>query len=276
MRTEAFIGLGSNVGDRLGLLAAALVAIDAEAGVRVLRVSHAYESTPWGVTDQPLFANAVALVAFDGEADSLLTIMTRIEASLGRVRGESDGPRTIDLDLLLFGDEEWDSSSLVLPHPRLLERDFVVTPLLEIAPGAALPDGRPVDPGVAVEGRILGVLGAVPGYEDVTGPPDEPEPEDAGPEPTEAEAVGEWVAVGPRRYERNAPNTSTDFELLFYENVLKQAGIPCRYYPHRPNEGFATFPGLAQTVRLMVPASRAREAQELIDRVAAAPLEPPD
>ena len=276
MHAEAYIGLGSNEGDRLANLAAALREVAAEPGTRVLRVSSVYESEPWGVTEQPPFANAVALIAFDGEADALLAVLKDIEGRLGRRFEARYGPRVIDLDILLFDDEEWDSPELRVPHPRLVERDFVVTPMLEIAPGAVLPDGTAIDPVRATEGRVVGALGLIPGFEDVSGaPPGHTEEPDvslsAGQRPTQEEAVGDWVAVGPWRLEGSSPNSSTDFDLLFYENVLKQSGIPCGFYPHRPNEGFSTYWGIRQPVRLMVPVDRADEARAVIAAVANAP-----
>jgi 2-amino-4-hydroxy-6-hydroxymethyldihydropteridine diphosphokinase len=162
--TGVFIGLGSNLGDRVGAISDALRELAATPGVHVLGVSHAYESEPWGVTDQPRFANAAARLDVRGEADAFLVVLKGIEQRLGRVPGERFGPRAIDLDLLLFGDEEWDSPELVLPHPRMLERDFVVTPLLEIAPQATLPDGTPVTRLHATAGPVTGDLGPVPGF----------------------------------------------------------------------------------------------------------------
>ena len=162
--TQVFIGLGSNVGDRVGNLAAALQRMSQLEGVHVLDVSRAYESEPWGVFDQPPFANAVALLDVRRGADALLAAFQRIEEELGRVPTQRFGPRVIDLDILLFGDEEWDSPDLVLPHPRLLERDFVVRPLLEIAPQAALPDGTRVTKARATAGCVVGVLGPIPGF----------------------------------------------------------------------------------------------------------------
>ena len=289
MQAHAFIALGSNQGDRLGNLAAALRELSADPGTHVMRVSSAYESEPWGVTGQPPFANAVALVSFDGEADALLAVLQDVEARLGRIPGPRNGPRPIDLDILLFRDEVWDSPDLTVPHPRMLERDFVVTPLLEVAPGIAMPDGSPVDRAGATQGRVLSRLGPVPGYEPITGPYGSGPEDDGqagiseleasahaietgtGPAPSAEEAVGRWVPVGPPRYERNSPNSSTDFDLLYYESVLREAGIPTGFHPHRPNEGFSTYWGISQTVRLMVPADRAAEAQGLIDDVSGAP-----
>jgi 2-amino-4-hydroxy-6-hydroxymethyldihydropteridine diphosphokinase len=156
--TRAYIGLGSNLGDRVASLRAALDSLDATPGVRVEAVSGIYESQPWGVVDQPAFANAVVEVETDLAPLELLDALKRVEAAAGRTAGVRYGPRPLDLDLLLFGDEEVDLPRLTVPHPRLLERDFVVTPLLEIAPAAALPDGTPVTREHATEGRVTGRL----------------------------------------------------------------------------------------------------------------------
>lgn len=163
--TEAYLALGSNLGDRLGTMAAALREIAATPGLHVLDVSRAFESEPWGIEDQPPFANAVARLEVRGGALALLGVLKDIEGRLGRVPGTRFGPRAIDLDILTFGEEEWDSPALTIPHPRMLERDFVVTPLLQIAPGAALPDGTPVDRARAPLGRVTGELGPVPGFD---------------------------------------------------------------------------------------------------------------
>lgn len=162
--TRAYVGLGSNLGDRVASLAAALRELDALDGVTVAGVSGAYESEPWGGIEQPAYANAVAALDVEGDATALLAETQRIERALGRLPGVRFGPRTIDIDLLLFGMRRIATPDLVVPHPRLLERDFVVTPLLEIAPGVTLPDGSPVTSGRAVEGRIVRPLGPVPGF----------------------------------------------------------------------------------------------------------------
>ncbi|MDO8916127.1 MAG: 2-amino-4-hydroxy-6-hydroxymethyldihydropteridine diphosphokinase [Coriobacteriia bacterium] len=162
--TNVFVGLGSNLGDRVGSIAAAVREMAATEGVRVLDVSSVVESEAWGVEDQPRFANAVARLDVRGEADAFLGTLKAIEERLGRRPGVRYGPRPIDLDILLFGDEEWDSPELTIPHPRLLERDFAVTPLLRLAPDAVLPDGTPVTRENAVEGRIVGEMGPVPGF----------------------------------------------------------------------------------------------------------------
>lgn len=163
--TVSYIALGSNLGDRVWNMAAALRELSADAGIHVLDVSRAVESEPWGVEAQPAFANAVARVDVHGQADAFLQLLKDVEVRLGRVAGERFGPRMIDLDILLFGDEEWDSAALTIPHLRMLERDFVVTPLLEIAPDITLPDGTPVDASRAVLGRVTGDLGPIPGFD---------------------------------------------------------------------------------------------------------------
>jgi len=133
---EAFIGLGSNLGDRLGMLSAALERIAREPGFRLLRASIAYDTAPVG-PPQPRYLNAVAQVGTLFTPRAALRKLLDFEDQLGRVRGEKWGPREIDLDLLLFGDRVLDEPAV--PHPRLHERAFVLVPLAEIAPGAVHP-----------------------------------------------------------------------------------------------------------------------------------------
>jgi 2-amino-4-hydroxy-6-hydroxymethyldihydropteridine diphosphokinase len=154
--------MGSNLGDRVGNLVAALGELEAVPGIDVSAVSRVYESEPWGVTDQPAFANAVVAVDTTLGAEALLSACKGIEASLGRLTGVRYGPRAIDLDLLLFGDETVETAGLTVPHPRLLERDFVVTPLLEIESGVTLPGGVPVTRDDAIHGRVTGILAEWP------------------------------------------------------------------------------------------------------------------
>lgn len=269
--TQAYVSLGSNVGDRLANLAAAARILAEAEGLAVLAASHVYESEPWGVTDQPAFANAVLRIDFAGEADALLALCQEVETHLGRTGGPRYGPRVIDLDILLFGDEEWVSRDLSIPHPRMLERDFVVTPLLEVAPDATMPDNSPVTNRAAREGRVTSVLGALVGFEDLTpvegvagGPVGGPAPW-PDESPSSVEVIGEWVPVGPARCEGAMSSGSVDFALLFYEAALRQAGVPCMFHPHRPNEGASQPYGLAVIVRLMVPVARLAEASEIID-----------
>jgi 2-amino-4-hydroxy-6-hydroxymethyldihydropteridine diphosphokinase len=141
--TVAYIGLGSNLGDREGNLHAAIARL-AELGE--VRVSSFRETDPVGVTEQPKFLNAAAELSSEVPARDLLKALLTIERDLGRDRSREErwGPRTLDLDLLLYGDEVIDEPGLTVPHPRLQERRFVLEPLQELAPGLVLPDGRPV------------------------------------------------------------------------------------------------------------------------------------
>jgi 2-amino-4-hydroxy-6-hydroxymethyldihydropteridine diphosphokinase len=138
--TRAFVGLGSNLGDREDYLRRALDRLGAA------RVSSIRETEPVGVTDQPNFLNAVAEVETDLTARELLQLLLEIERELGRdrSRGQRWGPRTIDLDLLLYGDDVIAEPGLTVPHPRLAERSFVLEPLHELDPELVLPDGRRV------------------------------------------------------------------------------------------------------------------------------------
>jgi 2-amino-4-hydroxy-6-hydroxymethyldihydropteridine diphosphokinase len=141
--TVAYIGLGSNLGDREGNLRAALVRL---AGLGEVRASSFRETDPVGVTDQPRFLNAAAELSTQLRARDLLEALLGIERDLGRDRSREErwGPRTLDLDLLLYGDEVIDEPGLTVPHPRLAERLFVLEPLHELAPALVLPDGTPV------------------------------------------------------------------------------------------------------------------------------------
>jgi 2-amino-4-hydroxy-6-hydroxymethyldihydropteridine diphosphokinase len=133
--TRAYVGLGSNLGDREELLRAAVRALDAEAAIDVVAVSSFSETDPTGYLDQPRFVNAVAAVETSLAPRELLDRLLAIEAALGRRRdGPRQGPRTIDLDLLLYGDEVVDEPGLQVPHPRLHERRFALEPLAELAP----------------------------------------------------------------------------------------------------------------------------------------------
>jgi 2-amino-4-hydroxy-6-hydroxymethyldihydropteridine diphosphokinase len=129
---EAWIALGSNVGDRREHLRAAVE------GLRrlgeVTKVSSLYETEPVGFKEQGAFLNAVLCLQTQLPARGLLEDMLRIEAGRGRVRGERNGPRTLDLDLLFYDDAVIEEAGLVVPHPRLHERRFVLAPLCEVAP----------------------------------------------------------------------------------------------------------------------------------------------
>ena len=133
MSIRAYIGLGSNVGDRETTLKAALERLAPR------RVSAIVETEPWGRTDQPAFLNAVAEIETDLDAGPLLERLMSIERDFGRVRAERWGPRTLDLDLLLYGDRIIHTPALDVPHPRLAERRFVLEGLAELCPGRTVP-----------------------------------------------------------------------------------------------------------------------------------------
>jgi 2-amino-4-hydroxy-6-hydroxymethyldihydropteridine diphosphokinase len=141
---RAYIGLGSNLGDREETLRAALDRLGAEEGIEVVAVSSFRETDPVGVLDQPRFVNGAAELATSLPPRELLERLLAVERSLGRDRTKEErwGPRTIDLDLLLYGGEEIDDPGLTVPHPRLGERAFVLEPLLELDSELRLPDGR--------------------------------------------------------------------------------------------------------------------------------------
>jgi len=135
-RVRAFVALGSNLGDRAGHLARALAALRATPAVSVLRCSRLYETDPVGPPPQGPYLNAVAELETSLPPRALLGRLLAIEAAEDRVRGpERNAPRTLDLDLLAHGDAVLDEPGLQLPHPRLHERAFVLTPLCDLAPG---------------------------------------------------------------------------------------------------------------------------------------------
>ena len=132
--TLAYVGLGANVGDREAQIREAAALIGAE------RLSSLIETEPWGIVDQPPFLNAAAEVETHLSARAFLEHLLAVERRLGRLRtGKRWGPRTIDLDLLLYGWETIDEPGLVVPHPFLLERAFALEPLCELAPGLEIP-----------------------------------------------------------------------------------------------------------------------------------------
>jgi len=136
----AFIGLGSNLGARQKNISAALNALESTRGVVVSRVSSLFETDPvGGPADQPPYINAVAQVETTLSAERLLAVCLHIEDTLGRKRSERWGPRTIDLDLLLYGEEIHATAELTVPHPLLHERRFVLEPMMEIAPDLVHP-----------------------------------------------------------------------------------------------------------------------------------------
>lgn len=128
--------MGSNEGDRFGYLQSAIDTLLSHPGIQPIAVSKVVETEPLGFDSSDLFLNAVIGIRWSGKATDLLTLLLSIEAQLGRTRSESErySSRTIDLDLLLFGQEVINSDQLVIPHPRMLERRFVLEPLNELIP----------------------------------------------------------------------------------------------------------------------------------------------
>jgi 2-amino-4-hydroxy-6-hydroxymethyldihydropteridine diphosphokinase len=144
--TRAYVGLGANLGDRAGTIRRAVELLGAESGIEVVAVSTLRETDPVGYADQPTFLNGAAALETELSPRELLERLLAVELALGRVRGEGPryGPRAIDLDLLLYGNEVVYEPGLTVPHPRLAERRFALEPLHELDPGLSLPDGRAV------------------------------------------------------------------------------------------------------------------------------------
>lgn len=301
--TRAYIALGSNLGDRLRQLADALSRIDALDSATVWLVSCAYESEPWGMTEQPPFANAVAAVDTELRADQLLGLLKEIEAAMGRKGVQRYGPRPIDLDILLLGDDEWNTPDLIVPHPRMLEREFVIVPLLDVEPRVRMPDGSRVTRETATQGRVTGVLGAIPGFIDRTAWGEQiPAAEEPGSElPLPADSddaarlrqvpAGEvWVPV----YERPGyssmfaipaalanglgalkgsfiPGAVPNFDASFAQVVLTQLRIPHAWDPFDPELSSDPY-NMSRPFRLLVPESMAAEASEALNEAASAQI----
>jgi 2-amino-4-hydroxy-6-hydroxymethyldihydropteridine diphosphokinase len=139
--TRAYVALGSNLGDREATLRAALETLAAEPGIDVVAVSRFYDTEPVGYVDQPRFLNGAAALETELPPRQLLERLLAVELRFGRSREDvpSQGPRTLDLDLLLYGDAEIDEAGLRVPHPRLHERRFVLEPLADLDPALEVP-----------------------------------------------------------------------------------------------------------------------------------------
>jgi 2-amino-4-hydroxy-6-hydroxymethyldihydropteridine diphosphokinase len=142
--TRAYVGLGANLGPREVTLLRAADLLAAADGVEVVAVSQLRETEPVGLVEQPPFLNGAVAIDTSLTPCALLDLLLEIERSLGRVRGERWGPRTIDLDLLAYGDERVDEEGLHVPHPRLHERRFALEPLAELDPELEIPGLGPV------------------------------------------------------------------------------------------------------------------------------------
>jgi 2-amino-4-hydroxy-6-hydroxymethyldihydropteridine diphosphokinase len=140
---RAYLGIGSNLGDRVAHLQGAVRGLAATPGVTVVAVSAVYETAPVGGPSQPDYLNAAVAISTELSARELLSVAQHLEHAAHRVRGERWGPRTLDVDVLLVDDEEIHDDDLDVPHPRLAERGFVLAPLADLDAGP----GHPPPPG---------------------------------------------------------------------------------------------------------------------------------
>lgn len=256
--TTAYVSLGSNLGDRLENLARAVDAVAHVPETHVDMVSHAYESAA-AYADGPDYLNAVVRVTTGLTPEAFLGYLGEIEERMGRERPSANAPRTIDLDIVLFGDEERTSEDLTIPHPRAAERDFVVTPLLELDPRLTWPDGTPVDRAAATVGAIVRDVGEVPDYGEEHG------------RPVDAD---EWVVVAESEFASDVV-AGYDAGLALKRAVLEEEGIPFAFDPYEPGTDQDPF-GLEMSFRLLVPAEWADRATRLLTEVAAAPADFPE
>lgn len=139
MKSVAYISLGSNMGDRLSHLKDALDELHKDKRISIKKISSIYETDPVGYTNQGKFLNIVAKLETEYEAEQLLRKCLQVELQLGRERKIRWGPRTVDLDILLYNQDNIETDDLSVPHPRMHERAFVIIPLLEIEPNIELP-----------------------------------------------------------------------------------------------------------------------------------------
>ena len=257
--TTAYIGLGSNEGDRLANMASAVAAISEIPDTHLGRVSSVYESEPAFVQDQPNFANAVAEITTDLESIQLLGYLQEIEDKLGRVREIEKGPRTIDLDILLFGDEEITSPELTIPHVGLLERAFAVVPLLELEPRLHMPDGTLITQEGATLGPVIGDLGSVA---------------DLGAASNRPAIQSDWVEVATCDAGIDVAS-GWQAAISLQREVLIDAGIPYAFDPYEPDVAMDPW-GMPRTFRILVPAEYSERAKTLIEEVMAAEPDFPD
>lgn len=257
--TTAYISMGSNEGDRMGNLMQALDLIGEIPETHVETVSAVYETEPAYDLDQGAFYNAVVSVETELQADDLLGYLHEIEGRLGRVRLRENGPRTIDLDIVLFGDEEWSTPELTIPHPLAAERDFVIAPLLEIAPEIEWPDGTPVTRDKVSVGKITAIVGDIG------------DPGDRDNEPLLAD---NWVVVAQGETDQDVV-AGWDAGLQLKRSVLEEAGIPFAFDPYEPGTDMDPF-GMPTSFKLLVPADRADEAIDLLAAVEAAEPQMPE
>lgn len=143
MATESSLAFGGNLGDPVAAFAAALIALRRHPGVKLGQLSPVYRTPPWGKIDQPEFLNMAARIETTLTADDLLALCLELERAGGRERRERWGPRTLDIDILTYGETAIDRPGLQIPHPRIAERAFVLAPLAQILPAKVI-GGRTV------------------------------------------------------------------------------------------------------------------------------------
>lgn len=271
------IGLGSNLGlaggDKLAAIAKALEYVEELEGTSVMAVSSAVESEPWPNASSPVFVNAVAIIETSLQVENLLAAVKDIEVGMGRDPGaERNSPRVIDIDILLAQGEERTSGAAIIPHPRMAERDFVITPLLEVDADASWPDGSPVTRDGVRFGRVVRDLGPVSGFS----------------RPPSVAAVGhEWETVlefgeDPAPFSRGPAFVLGGFpgqvgmagqvEGSLAEMVLTQERIAWMWDPFDPKLASDPY-GFTRRYTLKVPAPDAVRARELLASIAAAPID---
>ncbi|RYD02826.1 hypothetical protein N752_22695 [Desulforamulus aquiferis] len=140
-----YLSLGSNIGNRQQHIAAALKKMSENNRITILRVAPIYETAPWGNENQDWFLNTVAEIETSLTPQELLEQLANIEKALGRTREQHWGPRTIDLDILLYGQKQINLPNLQIPHPRMTQRAFVLAPLADLCPDMILPDGQNIN-----------------------------------------------------------------------------------------------------------------------------------
>lgn len=160
----AYLGLGGNVGDVAASMQTAIDRLNADPSCKVVSLSRVFRTPPWGPVEQDWFLNACAEIETELSAPELLDLVLRTERDLGRVRETRWGPRTLDIDILLYGDSTVELDNLTIPHPRMAERAFVMVPLADIA-GDVMLDGRTIrasaeafaDEGLQLSDAVLSV-----------------------------------------------------------------------------------------------------------------------
>ncbi|MBI4734410.1 MAG: 2-amino-4-hydroxy-6-hydroxymethyldihydropteridine diphosphokinase [Rubrobacteridae bacterium] len=160
--SHAFLGLGSNLGDRVGNLKSAALLLQQHSRIKITKMSSVYETEPIGNVEQPGFLNCVILTETDLAPNELLKVVNQIEMDLKRERSIRWGPRTIDIDILLFENKKINEPELIIPHPRICERAFVLVPLLELSPQIEIPGvGKAKDCVDIVQGQGIKKLAAL-------------------------------------------------------------------------------------------------------------------